>query len=143
MPLKIYSPSLLLMHLQGNKVFVIRRQQVDMPNHCISSNKIVYYTFMVLLHMQCPSGCYAGLSYYLQFLLIPHGSSCVLHATSFITSFVPLHYTTFAANTFASKLASHSKTQCNTHGNAPAFRKPMLQYSPGSIPLHYVIHSLQ
>jgi hypothetical protein len=88
----------------GKVVFVIRRQQVDMPNHCISSNKIVYYTFMVLLHMQCPSGCYAGLSYYLQFLLIPHGSYCVLHATSFITSFVPLHYTTFAANTFASRL---------------------------------------
>jgi hypothetical protein len=54
--------------------------------------------------MQCPSGCYAGLSYYLQFLLIPHGSYCVLHATSFITSFVPLHCTTFAANTFASRL---------------------------------------
>src|SRR5262249_25374126 len=62
------------------------------------------YTFMVLLHMQCPSGCYAGLSYYLQFLLISHGSYCVLHATSFITSFFPLHYTTFAANTFASSL---------------------------------------
>ena len=68
-----------------------------MPNHCISSNKIVYYTFMVLLHMQCPSGCYAGLSYYLQFLLIPHGSYCVLHASSFISSYVPLHYTLFAA----------------------------------------------
>ena len=55
--------------------------------------------------MQCPSGCYAGLSYYLQFLLIPHGSYCVLHATSFITSFVPLHYTSFAAKPFASRLS--------------------------------------
>lgn len=45
-----------------------------------------------------------GLSCCLQFLLIPHGSYCVLLATSFITSFVPLHYTSFAANTFASRL---------------------------------------
>ena len=40
-----------------------------------------------------PCGCFAALcslSYYLQFLLIPHGGYCVLHATSFITSFVPL-----------------------------------------------------
>jgi len=125
-------------------VFVIRRQQVDMPNHCISSNKIVYYTFMVLLHMQCPSGCYAGLSYYLQFLLIPHGSYCVLHATSFITSFVPLHYTTFAAKPLASRPGiPFALAQINAHGMHQPFRKPALQYSPGSISLHYVIHSLQ
>lgn len=36
-----------------------------------------------------PFGCYASLrslSYYLQFLLIPHSSYCVLHAASFIAS---------------------------------------------------------
>ena len=47
-----------------------------------------------------PVGCSASLhslSCCLQFLLIPHSSYCVLHATSFIPSFVLLHYTTFAA----------------------------------------------
>ena len=99
---------------------------------------------MVLLHMQCPSGCYAGLSYYLQFLLIPHGSYCVLHATSFISSFVPLHYTTFAAKPFATwqGIPSHTQKTIQMGMHLP-FRKPSLQYSLGFIPLHYVIHSLQ
>lgn len=47
-----------------------------------------------------PFGCSASLrslSCYLQFLLIPHGSYCILHATSFIPSSVPLHYTSFVA----------------------------------------------
>ena len=47
-----------------------------------------------------PFGCSASLrslSCCLQFLLIPHGSYCVLHATSFISSFVTLHFTSFAA----------------------------------------------
>lgn len=40
--------------------------------------------------------------------------------------------------------ASHTNTtEARHNGNAPAFRKPALQYSPGSISLHYVIHSLQ
>ena len=34
---------------------------------------------------------------------IRHVSSCVLHATSFISSFVPLHYTTFVAHPFATR----------------------------------------
>ena len=53
-----------------------------------------------------PFGCSASLrslSCCLQFLLIPHGSYCVLHATSFISSSVPLHYTTFASYSFASR----------------------------------------
>jgi hypothetical protein len=42
-----------------------------------------------LLSLQCPVGCFASLrslSCCLQFRLIPHGSYCVLHATSFISS---------------------------------------------------------
>ena len=62
-----------------------------------------------------------GLSYSLQFLLIPHGSYCVLHATSFITSFVPLHYTTFAAKPFCCK-AGHPKPHTKQYTwDAPAF----------------------
>ena len=71
-----------------------------------------------------PVGCSASrrsLSCCLQFRLIPHGSYCVLHATSFSTSFVPLHYTTFAAKPFATRQGIPGHTQSNTHGNAPAF----------------------
>jgi len=72
-------------------MFVISCQQADMPNHCCNCNAL--------------RAAIAGLSYSLQFLLIPHGSYGVLHATSFISSFVPLHYTSFAAKPFASRLA--------------------------------------
>ena len=71
-----------------------------------------------------PFGCSASLrslSCCLQFLLIPHGSYCVLHATSFITSFVPLHYTTFAAKPFCCK-AGHPKPHTKQYTwDAPAF----------------------
>src|SRR5665647_508472 len=75
--------------------------------------------------LQCPSGspgflyriaCHTEpvevLSHYLQ-LLQPTfvAATCVLHATSFITSFVPLHFTSFAANTFASR---HGTLSCHT-----------------------------
>ena len=94
-----------------------------------------------------PFGCSASLrslSCCLQFLLIPHGSYCVLHATSFISSFVPLHYTTFAAKPFATWQGIPSHTQKAIHmGMHLPFRKPSLQYSLGFITLHYVIHSLQ
>jgi len=62
---------------------------------------------MVLAHLHCPSGaplhyavCHTACSSY----SIRHGSYCVLHATSFISSSVPLHYTSFVANPFASRL---------------------------------------
>ncbi len=84
----------------GKKVFVIRRQQAIMPNHCSSSNKNCLLHFYGIAAPAMPFGCSASLrslSCCLQFLLIPHGSYCVLHATSFIPSSVPLHYTSFAA----------------------------------------------
>jgi len=70
-----------------------------------------------------PFGCSASLrslSCCLQFLLIPHGSYCVLHATSFISSFVPLHYTTFAAKPFAPRQATVSFTPLRSF--LPSFR---------------------
>ena len=94
-----------------------------------------------------PFGCFAALrslSHCLQFLLIPHGSFCVLHATSFISSFVPLHYITFVAIHLLQGMASHHKAQLlGRAGMHIPFRKHTLQYSLGSIPLHYVLHSLQ
>ena len=79
---------------------------------------------MVLLHLHCPSGAsliYAVCHTSCSSCGIRHGSYCVLHATSFISSFVPLHYTTFAAKPFAPRQGIPSYTQRNTHGNAPAF----------------------
>lgn len=101
---------------------------------------------MVLAKLTMPFGCSAmlrSLSHFLQSLLIPHGSSCVLHATSFISSSVPLHYTTFAARPFAARHGTLSNTQSKAQVMHIPFRKPTLQYSLGSIPLHYVLHSLQ
>jgi len=122
-------------------------RQADAPNQCSSSNQICLLTFKVLLHLHCPSGaslryavCHTSCSSY----GIRHGSYCVLHASSFITSSVTLHYTSFVANPFASRQGIPvANTQIKTKGIAPAFRKPALQYSPGFISLHYVIHSLQ
>ena len=94
-----------------------------MPNHCSSSNK----SFYKLLWYCCTcnaQGCSVSLrslSCRLQFLLIPHGSYSVLHATSFISSFVPLHYTTFASNPFATRQGIPCHPQSNTLGYAPAF----------------------
>lgn len=101
---------------------------------------------MVLAKLTMPFGCFAtlrSLSHFLQFLLIPHGSSCVLHATSFISSSVPLHYTTFAAWPFAARHGTLSNAQSKAQVMHIPFRKPTLQYSLGSIPLHYVLHSFQ
>ena len=74
---------------------------------------------------------------------IRHGSSCVLHATSFISSFVPLHYTTFVARPFAARHGTLSNTQSKAQVMHIPFCKPTLQYSLGSIPLHYVLHSFR
>ena len=71
-----------------------------------------YKLFITLLWYCCTCNALraaiAGLSCCLQFRFIPHGSYCVLHATSFITSFVPLHYTSFVAKPFASCWASQA-----------------------------------
>lgn len=87
-------------------MFVIHRQQAIMPNHCSSSNNL-FINFYGIAAPAMPFGCSASLhslSCCLQFRFIPHGSYCVLHATLFITSFVPLHYTSFAAIPFATSL---------------------------------------
>ena len=98
-----------------------------MPNQCSSSNTFVYYTCMVLLHLHCPSGALpplAGLrslSCCLQFLLIPHGSSCGFHATLFISSSVSLHFTSFAACRLLQGWVPPSKHQSQYTGGSPAF----------------------
>src|SRR5690606_42063906 len=97
---------------------------------------------MVLAHLHCPSGaplrfavCHTTCSSY----GIRHGSSCVLHATSFISSFVSLHYTTFVARPFATRHGTLSYAQSNAQVMHIPLRKPTLQYSLGFIPLHSVL----
>ena len=95
-----------------------------MPNQCSSSNTFVYYTCMVLLHLHCPSGAplrYAVCHAALQFLLIPHGSSCGLHATLFISSSVSLHFTSFAACRLLQGWVPPSKHKSRYTGGSPAF----------------------
>ena len=57
----------------------------------------------------------------LQFLLIPHGSYCVLHATSFISSSVPLHFTSFAASRLLQGRVPLSRHKSQYTGGSPAF----------------------
>lgn len=110
--------------LQGKAVFLMPIRQADVPNQCSSSNKAVHKSFMVLLHLHCPSGaplrfavCHTTCSSY----GIRHGSFCVLHATSFISSFFPLHYTTFVAWPFATHYPEHKPKAQVMH---IPFRKP-------------------
>ena len=99
---------------------------------------------MVLLHLQCPSGCYRR---FVILLAVPSPSFGQLlcpsrHFVHFFLRSASLHLV--RSYSFASRPGIPlANAQTNTQGNAPAFRKPTLQYSPGSIPLHYVIHSLQ
>jgi hypothetical protein len=132
--------------LQGKAVFLMPIRKADAPNQCSSSNKAVYKPFIVLLHLHCPSGallrfavCHTACSSY----GIRHGSSCVLHATSFISSFVPLHYTTFEARPFATRLGSLTEHTKQDYKAAQILSQATLQYSLGSIPLHYVLHSFR
>ena len=78
-----------------------------------------------------PFGCSASLrslSYYLQFLLIPHGSYCVLHATSFITSFIALRSITSSIH-FSSVQYTRCQYLCS-----PALPPSALRASPGTDP---------
>jgi hypothetical protein len=83
----------ILQQKSGKKVFVICRQQVDMPNQ-----PTITILLVINFYGNCKSGlafspALRGLSYYLQFLLIPHGSYCVLQPASFNrSSSVPLHH---------------------------------------------------
>ncbi len=124
--------------LQGKAVFLMPIRQVNAPNQCSSANKAVYNSFMVLAHLHCPSGaslrfavCHTTCSSY----GIRHGSSCVLHATSFISSFVPLHSTTFVARPFATRHGTLTKTQSKAQVMHIPFRKP--RYNTHWVPFRY------
>ncbi|MBS1632861.1 MAG: hypothetical protein JST10_09840 [Bacteroidetes bacterium] len=117
-----------------------------MPNHCSSSNKSVYKR----LWYCCTCNALRVLRFATQFVMLlavpPHSSRQLLcpsrHFVHYFLRSASLHLV--RSFSFASRPGIPlANTQTNTQGNAPAFRKPTLQYSPGSIPLHYVIHSLQ
>ena len=73
---------------------------------------LLWYCF----HCNALRAAIAGLSCCLQFLLIPHGSYYVLHATSFIPFSVTLHFTSFVATHLLHGWAFHSQSQSKTHG---------------------------
>ena len=118
---------------------------------CQTNAAAAIMAFYSLIRYCCTCIALRVLRYASQFvtLLAAHtafvtAALCVLHATSFISSFVPLHSTRSQlthlqqgrASLFAGLNTSHK-------GMHQPFRKQALQYSLGSISLHYVIHSLQ
>jgi hypothetical protein len=92
----------------GKKVSLRRRQQADTPNHCSTWHKSIKILLWYASNCNALRAAIAGLSYCLQFLRLRSGSYCVLHATLIITSFVPLHYTSFVAKPFALCWASQA-----------------------------------
>lgn len=102
--------------------------------------------FMVFAHLHCPSGaslhyavCYTTCcSYSLRMgsYLCP---SC--HFVHFVLR--SANYTTFIAMSLLQGMAHPSSPQIKTQVMHIPFRKSTLQYSLGSIPLHYVLYSLQ
>ena len=120
-------------------------RQVVAPNHCSIANKSVYVPFMVLAKLTMPFGCSAtlrSLSHFLQFLLIPHGSYCVLHTTSFISSSIPLHFTTFAAKHLRQGMAHYQHTKQST-SDAHTFSQANAAILTGFHSAALVLHSLQ
>jgi hypothetical protein len=71
--------------------------------------------FKALAKLAMPFGCFAIATQFVTLLAAPtafvRAATCVLHATSFITSFVTLHYTTFVPKQFAARLGTLSHTQ--------------------------------
>ena len=105
-------------------MFVIRRQQVDMPNHCSSSNKSVYK----LLWYCCTCNALRVLRFATQFVMLlavpPHSSRQLLcpscHFVHFFLRSASLHHVRSQSNysRLGIPLATHiSKIKWN----APAF----------------------
>ena len=117
-----------------------------MPNQCSSANKAVYI-LVRYWHTCIALRVLRFASQFVTLLAAPtacvRAATCVLHASSFISSFVPLHYTTFAAFDIAKRHGTLSSTQGKAQVMHIPFRKPSLQCSLGSISLHYVLHSFQ
>ena len=123
-------------------------RQTDAPNHCSIANKADNETCVVLAKLTMPFGCFAtlrSLSHCLQ--LIRHSSRQLLcpscHLIHFVLCSAPLHNVRSPTICYKAwhPLATHDATtqsECTY-----LFAKPPLQYSLGSIPLHYVLHSFR
>ena len=142
--------------LQGKAVFLMPIRQADAPNQCNIANKAVYETCMVLAKLTMPFRCFAALrslSHCLQ--LIRHSSrqllcpschlihvACAADPCGIIRS-ATLHHV--RSLTVCCK-AWHTIQQHKSINTSDAHTFPQnhtLQYSLGSIPLHYVLHSFQ
>lgn len=115
-----------------------------MPNHCSSSNKSVDNPFMVLLHLQCPSGA----SQFVMLLAVPPHSSRQLlcpsrHFVHYFLRYASLHHV--RSYPFASWPGSPlCQAQIITHGLHQPFRKPNATILTGfhSAPLRHSFTSV-
>lgn len=121
-------------------------RQVAAPNQCSSANSL----FMSLTWHWHTCIALRVLRFATQFVTLlatpaacVRAATCVLHATSFFTSFVPLHFTTFVAGHLATSPGDPGANTRSIHPGRPAISLPSLPYSLGSISLHYVLHSYQ
>lgn len=112
--------------LQGKKVSLRLSWQVDAPNQCGSANKAVY-KLVWYWHTCIALRVLRFATQFVTLLATPvacvRAATCVIHATSFISSSVPLHYTTFAAILFASRHGTLSHTQSKAQVMHMLFRK--------------------
>lgn len=97
----------------------------------------------LLLQLQCPAGAplHCAVCHTFSSSFLRSGSSCVLHLTSLITSFVPLHFVSFTILiiAYAARCRKQLTKQCFS-GTPTASANPLfitLHFA------HYVIHSLQ
>lgn len=106
--------------LQGNKVSLRLSRQVVAPNQCSSANKAIYvllrhwHTCIALRVLRCTTQFVTLLATPTAFV---RAATCVLHPTSFITSFVPLplhHVRSYADALFHG--FPPATTQKPTHG---------------------------
>ncbi len=114
-------------------------RQADAPNQCSSANKSVYkllwywHTCIALRVLRYASQFVTLLAAHTAFVT---AATCVLHATSFISSFVPLHYTTFAARPFAARHGTLSHTQSKSTSDAHSFSQSQ-RYNTHWVPFRY------
>lgn len=101
-------------------------RQADAPNQCSSANKSVdkllwyWHTCIALRVLRYASQFVILLAAHTAFVT---AATCVLHAASFTSSLVPLHYTTFVACPFSTRHGTLSHTQSKAQVLHIPFRK--------------------
>jgi len=118
--------------LQGNKVFVISSSASRYAKPLQQCQNICLYTFMVLAHLQCPSGCYRR--FVILLAVPPHSSRQLLCPSPHFIHFF-LRYASFR---FIHRLCCCLRSMVfNLHTQACHKTPILLQQAPLFIPLHF------